>query len=136
MHHNPIRATPRIVRSIKYEHRELSIKLLCAAISANMKIFHTGGREMAGTSSRPSGRGSDVGKIVGGVIGGLLCLMLLSAIVAVCLWFGRKKVAERQAFKGEQIAVSLLTTLLSLVSYGLTLKLEKMIPAIMGSFPL
>ena len=68
-----------------------------------MEIFCTGGREIG---SGANGRDSDVGKIVGGVIGGVLCLVLLSAIVIVCLWFGRKKIAERQAFKGTQIAAS------------------------------
>ena len=46
-----------------------------------------------------------MGTIVGGVLVGVLCLILLSTIIVVCVWFGRKKVAEQQAFKGKNIII-------------------------------
>lgn len=71
------------------------------ALLLNIKFLD--GRGIAGSNSDgANGRGGgDSGKVAGGVIGGLLCLVLLSAIVIVCLWFGRRKIAERQAFKGK-----------------------------------
>ena len=77
--------------------------VLCCSIKCRYKIFSPGGREIAGLSSGLNGRGgSNAGKVAGGVIGGLVCLALLSAIIIVCLWFGRKKIAEQKAFRGKQ----------------------------------
>lgn len=79
----------------------LIIKLFYAALLSAGKIFSPGGREIGGLSSGFNGRGgSNAGKVAGGVIGGLICLALFSAIVIVCLWFGKKKIAERKAFRG------------------------------------
>ena len=100
-----------------------------------VKIFSPGGREIAGLSSGANGRGgSNAGKVVGGVIGGLVCLTLLSAIIIVCLWFGKKKIAERKAFRGiNKISYchSVLYKNIVYLAMGFILKLEsknKMIP--------
>lgn len=72
-----------------------------------LQAFSTGDGGIAETSSGTDDRGrSRTGTIVGGVIGGLLSLILLSAIIIVCLWFGRKKVAEQKAFKGKKATSS------------------------------
>ena len=92
-------------------------------------IFSPGARGIAGLSSGANGGGSNAGKVAGGVIGGLVCLALLSAIVIVCLWFGRKKIAEQKAFRGKQNYCH--SVLCKNLAMGFTLKLEsknKMMP--------